>query len=1152
MSTDMNAYVGWFSGPAWNGLVEALLHSLWIAMIIAVGLRAALGSMRRPGPRYVACLAALGAVFLATMAVWPAAERPRHTSNPGDSTAATTSSAAAPVVSTPLRESSAQNGPQPDVRMRQSHGALVEAVARAKPWLAILWCLGSMFMLLRCAVQVADADHLRRSCKPAADAALLGLLDEALAALGHVRKIELLIADACSSPLVVGWLMPALIFPASLVTSLSQEQIRLILLHELAHVRRRDYLANLLQMIVESLFFFNPGVWWISRQARIEREACCDEIAVSAGGNRSGYARALLVVAEKALAAPSPAAVAFGADRRSGAFTRRVMRVLHPDRGCAVEPGLRAGLGWFTAGCVLLALIGFGTRVTVGVILTPEQRMERTARIAAEHGLTPVSDDANGAPQSFVPLYGVVQVADGGPLPGDVQIMVVSQSEHRSESASFGTKPDGTFSQKVRPGRIVVSAYAPNFAPCVSSVVTNPAEQIRLVLDKGRTISLEARDEASGQALPGTRFHVQYWVPKSSSTQFPLNSFNADEHGVGLLLHASDLPFTVTTELEGYVRTQARFEHLPREDSLTVRVPRGAEFSGMVLDKSGNQPIRGAEILLLLEEGSAGSAFQWESPENPVARADELGRFHINRFKRHTAYHLGVRAPGHEAVVVGPILAPKTNIIARLGSELTVEGKVTGDLSSLRVEDGQPRLVCGFSEQENHWRSFSIPARIENGEAHFRFTNRVAGTVRVDLNGRTNERFVDAPVVDWIIDAPPAASPSAPVPLRKVIVRLLPYKGVMPRGSITITRAEPGTGSPVTYAGRQLALRDGSVEFEVPTGTFVEVAPSRTTLGFWFEPRTEHNVSPAADPLVLELPVIPAGIIQARARDSQGEPMSDLSFSVQQLKPSPLLKNPAVTLDIGDSWSANDGPRNYLSPPLPLGGTYLITACKKNGFAVSDPVVLTEEKPDASVELRFPAGIPLRGRVTDTQGKPLPGIRISPQISIASHGYQLASLTTDDTGVFLLEGATRGQGQGKYLLEVTPTSHFRAARVEVDMNRTPIEIRLEPGLRFSGTLGQAGSSAVIPDGRIRLVDTSGASPQVETKSDASGRFEFSNLRDSEYFLFVEGARVVDQQSSRIRPTAKPTRDHPRIDCEIGNGSGLKAVPAAAPSRPAGL
>ncbi len=95
-------------------------------------------------------------------------------------------------------------------------------------------------------------------------------------------------------PVVIGWLKPVVIVPARIFTELSDDQIEAILVHELAHVRRHDYVVNLLQSVVETLLFYHPAVWWVSRGIRAEREFCCDDVAVSRSSDALRYARALL------------------------------------------------------------------------------------------------------------------------------------------------------------------------------------------------------------------------------------------------------------------------------------------------------------------------------------------------------------------------------------------------------------------------------------------------------------------------------------------------------------------------------------------------------------------------------------------------------------------------------------------------------------------------------------------------------------------------------------------------------------------------------------------------------------------------------------------------------------------------------------------
>jgi hypothetical protein len=105
--------------------------------------------------------------------------------------------------------------------------------------------------------------------------------------------VQLLESAAVEVPTVIGWLRPVVLLPAATLTGLSTEQMEMILAHELAHIRRNDFFVNLMQAVVETLLFYHPAVWWISHRIRVEREHCCDDVAVSVSGKPLVYARAL-------------------------------------------------------------------------------------------------------------------------------------------------------------------------------------------------------------------------------------------------------------------------------------------------------------------------------------------------------------------------------------------------------------------------------------------------------------------------------------------------------------------------------------------------------------------------------------------------------------------------------------------------------------------------------------------------------------------------------------------------------------------------------------------------------------------------------------------------------------------------------------------
>ena len=116
--------------------------------------------------------------------------------------------------------------------------------------------------------------------------------------LGITTAIELAESGLTAIPLTVGHLKPLILVPAGMLTAIPVDQIESILLHELAHIKRKDYFINILQTIVESLFFFNPAIWWLSSLLRAERENCCDDIAIANSSSKTDYVRALVAFEE--------------------------------------------------------------------------------------------------------------------------------------------------------------------------------------------------------------------------------------------------------------------------------------------------------------------------------------------------------------------------------------------------------------------------------------------------------------------------------------------------------------------------------------------------------------------------------------------------------------------------------------------------------------------------------------------------------------------------------------------------------------------------------------------------------------------------------------------------------------------------------------
>jgi len=129
-----------------------------------------------------------------------------------------------------------------------------------------------------------------------------------------------------TQPMVIGFIKPVILVPVGLLMQLPPDETEAILLHELAHIKRRDYLVNLLQSFAETLFFFNPALLWLSARIRTEREHCCDDIAIAATGNKTGFAKALVSFNE---IYAQRYALAFGG--RKYGMLERVQRIIYGD-----------------------------------------------------------------------------------------------------------------------------------------------------------------------------------------------------------------------------------------------------------------------------------------------------------------------------------------------------------------------------------------------------------------------------------------------------------------------------------------------------------------------------------------------------------------------------------------------------------------------------------------------------------------------------------------------------------------------------------------------------------------------------------------------------------------------------------------------------
>jgi len=384
----MNTFANWITPDVLRALGLSLLHFLWQGAVLAVLAAASLAVARKASTRYALAVGALLAMVAAPVFTYLA-----------------------------LRESS----PVSNVSAQNSVPVIVHAVNLASHRIATstqssfvsgsllttfveLWFVGVLLFSLRTAGGFFLVARLRRRDSKSISAALLALCREMQKRLGITRAIRYCESLHLDAPAVVGWFRPVVLLPISALSGLTELQLRAVIAHELAHIRRLDAFFNLFQVAAETLLFYHPAVWWLSKRIRAERENCCDDVALAVCGNPAEYARALALMEEWRVA-PS---FAMAANR--GPLASRVTRLLGLTekasslRNAGVAFGILCLAAALLAGNALFGLVcgaaaqssdssRSGTTISVskGVIVVTAPRPASQAKSSPKPSSSPVS-----------------------------------------------------------------------------------------------------------------------------------------------------------------------------------------------------------------------------------------------------------------------------------------------------------------------------------------------------------------------------------------------------------------------------------------------------------------------------------------------------------------------------------------------------------------------------------------------------------------------------------------------------------------------------------------------------------------------------------------------------------------------------------------
>lgn len=316
-----------FNEPLIVNLGWTLIHSLWQGAIIVVLCAGLLRLLRESSAqlRYLIACSALILIALFPIATIWRLSQPKPINIFEEATPAVNNSNEHSIkISTNNIDSIETNSTSPTLINSINHQQIKRGFSQLLPWLTLIWLIGVILLSLRLIGGLLRTQQLSRDQLTLMPDSWQQTVDRLAAQLDIKGSVKLFESALVQVPTVIGFLKPIILLPPGIILGLTPAQLESILLHELAHIKRYDYLINILQTTLEVLCFYHPGVWWLAQQIRIEREQICDDMVVAISNDAIVYAHALTKLERMRKAAPQLAVAANG-----GILLKRITRLIN-------------------------------------------------------------------------------------------------------------------------------------------------------------------------------------------------------------------------------------------------------------------------------------------------------------------------------------------------------------------------------------------------------------------------------------------------------------------------------------------------------------------------------------------------------------------------------------------------------------------------------------------------------------------------------------------------------------------------------------------------------------------------------------------------------------------------------------------------------
>ena len=481
----------------------------------------------------------------------------------------------------------------------------IDTVRKWSPWLIRFWAIGVCALSLRMMICWRKTQRIKALGVQLDSASLQDTLDQLCCRLGIRQAVQLRRTDDVDTPAVVGWMRPVILLPASAVTGLAPDQMYAVLAHELAHIRRHDYLINLFQSVFEILLFYHPIVWWMSSEVRKERENCCDDLALSVCSSRRGYIEALLELESHR----HDATLAMAAN--GGSLLQRVSRMLGKSQY------RWRGTNWL-GGFISLLVAGF-----VLCCLLPEQKTPAQVLVESNEEVDESADS-----ESKIDFTMRVVDLEGEPIANAKIYLSASQDDPpMSNKFDIATNSEGFVTQEIREGTTRVRAwcraegFAPLFANWEPEYFSNgkqlpkqfiyrmvPAESIggRIVDSEGEPIQgakVQVTYRGGGMPPPGDRQRYNTWLAYGDAAvvtdeegHWVLENIPpGDDVEVSLMINHPDY---ASDEQSGELQKQQSIRMKELADlSAKIVMKKGARIFGKITQADSKQPVTDAVVV---------------------------------------------------------------------------------------------------------------------------------------------------------------------------------------------------------------------------------------------------------------------------------------------------------------------------------------------------------------------------------------------------------------------------------------------------------------------------------------------------------------------------------------------------------------------------